>query len=166
MFLWPNVSIYLSAWGWYFLMPGCLLFLYFPSTCLIFCSGLTSEPVGVIVGISWSSAQQCILFGLQPQWLSLGASPSEDSCCILCHTDEPQGAEAPPPPPVSSPERLRPLSPCTDYSRYLIKHLDPPRSPQRATVPPLTHFPPYCVKLWKGVKQNKEGPLKDVATGT
>lgn len=76
------------------------------------------------------------------------------------------GCGSPPPPPVSSPERLRPLSPCTDYSRYLIKHLDPPRSPQRATVPPLTHFPPYCVKLWKGVKQNKEGPLKDVATGT
>lgn len=72
----------------------------------------------------------------------------------------------PPPPPVSSPESLWPLSPCADYSRYLIKHLDPPRWPQRATVPPLTHFPPYCVKLWKGVKQNKEGPLKDVATGT
>lgn len=82
-------------WGWYFMMPGYLLFLYFPSPFLNFCSGLASEPVGVIVGISLSSAQQCILFGLQQQWLSLGASPSEDSCCIFCHTDESQGAGAP-----------------------------------------------------------------------
>lgn len=98
---WPYRSFLLTKrvhlsllWGGYFLMPRCLLFLYFPST-LNFCSGLASEPIGVIVGISFSSAQQCILFGLQQQWLSFGASPSEDSCCIFCHTDESQGAEAP-----------------------------------------------------------------------
>lgn len=72
----------------------------------------------------------------------------------------------PPPPRLSSPERSWPLSPCTDYSCYLIIRLDPPHSQQRSAVPPLTQLPPHCARLWKGVKQNKEGPLKYVATGT
>lgn len=145
-----------------------LLFLYFPSTHLNFCSGLASDPVGMNSGrwlfftlsstihplwspatmtFSWSfSHWGLLLYLLSYRWIT--------------------GCGSPAPPPESLPLRPWPLSPCAHYSRYLIKHLDPPRSPQRATVPPLTHFPPYCVKLWKGVKQNKEGPLKDVATGT
>lgn len=81
---------------------------------------------------------------------------------ITGHGSPPQ----PPSPSLSSPERSWPLSPCTDYSRYLIIHLDPPHSQQKAAVPRLTQLPPHCARLWKGVKQNKESPLKYVATGT
>lgn len=68
--------------------------------------------------------------------------------------------------PLSSPERSWSPSPCSDYSRYLIIHLDPPRSQQKAAVPPLTWVPPHRAQPRQGVKQNEKAPLEDVAAGT